>query len=84
MRIRFDREALQLAWKLACLPSYGTLRLVQHLVATLARTGIPLIGRDDILLALEMWVGASESQIITRMAENVGDDQPATVVAKAG
>jgi len=46
MKIRLTSDGLEMAWRLACLPAHGTLRLVQHLVATLAKTGVEQIGRD--------------------------------------
>jgi DNA transposition AAA+ family ATPase len=84
MKIRLSRDGLEMAWRLACLPAHGTLRLIQHLMATLAKTGAESIGRDEILSALDAWVGPGESLQISRMADAIGDDQPATIVAKAG
>jgi DNA transposition AAA+ family ATPase len=84
MKVRLNRDGLEMAWRLACLPSHGTLRLVQHLMATLAMIGAETIGREEILSALESWVGPGECQHIQRLADGMANDSPATVIARAG
>jgi DNA transposition AAA+ family ATPase len=84
MKIRLTSGGLEMAWRLACLPAHGTLRLVMHLVCTLAKTGLEEIGRDEILDALTAWCGPSECLQITRMADAVADTRLVAVAAKAG
>jgi len=62
LRVRFDTEALDLLWSLACLPNHGCLRLLQRIVSLLRpnrrqRETEPLT-RREILTSLALLFGA--------------------------
>lgn len=70
-KIRLTREALMLAWSLACLPNYGTLRFVGDLAA-LARDmikGDAAIDRSHLLMALQLCLGRPLARHVKTVAE---------------
>lgn len=69
MPLRLSRAGLEMAWGLACLPNYGTLRLVRrtlNLVCRRKKNGA--ISRDDIIEILGVFFGA-KAEHVHRMAK---------------
>jgi len=85
--IRVDRDALQMLWALACLPNYGTLRTVEHVVDFIyqADNTIELITRDHVLQSLRMLYGGECGYLQQLAKRHMDNARPATAaMAKAG
>lgn len=69
-KIRLTREALMLAWALACLPNYGTLRFIGD-VATLASdlSRGEEVDRKGILQAMQFALGRPLARHVSTIAE---------------
>jgi DNA transposition AAA+ family ATPase len=70
-KIRLSTDALDLLWRLACLPNHGTLRLIENTVETV-RDMMPEseeIMRRDVLLALRLMVG-KQSAYLQKLADS--------------
>jgi DNA transposition AAA+ family ATPase len=67
-KIRVDRDALNLLWALACLPSHGTLRLVENTIDTVMdlNADLTVVTRDYVVAALQSLVG-SEAVYLQRL-----------------
>jgi hypothetical protein len=58
-KIRFDRDALEMVWALACLPNYGTLRLVENMIDVVfdCNPDLEVVSRSHLVEALRALVG---------------------------
>jgi DNA transposition AAA+ family ATPase len=85
-KIRIDREGMKLLWALACLPNYGTLRLIEAIVDTAIDQSPDrnVVTRDDVVSALKLLVGgeAGHLQMLARRHVDLLRSEP--TVAKAG
>lgn len=84
-KIRLSNDALMLMWQLACLPSRGTLRLIDTL-ATLAfelnrRKKDEALTRDQVVEALRLLRGNSGSKHLRTLAERHADNGAVAKVA---
>lgn len=85
-KIKINREAIDLLWALACLPNYGTLRLVENAIDLVfgAQSDLQTITRDDVLGALASLVG-SECDYLEKLARrHLESKRPAPAASKAG
>ncbi len=73
-KIRVDRDALRLLWSLACLPNYGTLRLVENTLDTItdAYADLAVVTREHVVAALQSLVG-NEASALQRLARRHAD-----------
>ena len=73
-KIRVDRDALRLLWSLACLPNYGTLRLVENVLDTVAHAyaGLDVVTREHVVFGLQSLVGG-EATALQRLARRHAD-----------
>lgn len=88
-KIRISRDALQMLWALACLPNYGTLRLVENTVDLVldADPELTTVSRDDVLSALQSLVGSDSiylQKLARRHVEDSGGCTPPAAIARAG
>ena len=83
--IRLADDAFKLVYALACLPNYGTLRLVEAICYTAsdANRGTLVLTRKQLMQALELVVGP-EAAHLTKIADRVVAECAATSVAAAG
>lgn len=74
-KIRLSTDAMLLMWRLACLPSHGTLRLVEKLaaIATDLNRSASALSRDDVMEALDMFRGTSEANYLESLAERLAN-----------
>jgi DNA transposition AAA+ family ATPase len=83
--IRVDRGALEMCWRLACLPNYGTLRTIENAIDLVfdAEPHLQVVTRDHIIEALQLLVGAESIHMLKLVRRDEEASRPAAI-AKAG